>query len=132
MIDIEQAVFNKLRTVLKQKDSSVTVLGEYTRKKPEFPCVVIIELDNNCYKSSQDDTSMENHALVSYQIDIYCDGQEKKKDCKELMSIVDTEMLKMLFNRDFLQYLTNEEEDQLCRMTSRYSAIVGKDIRIYN
>ncbi len=132
MIDIENTIFNIIKDALIQKYPNIVVLGEYVRKVPKFPCVFIIELNNSVIKSYQDDKGVERYANVSYQVDVFTSGQGKKQQSKNIMNVINEEMANLLFTRDFLQYLTNLENDQLCRLTARYQAIVSHDYRIYN
>ena len=46
MIDIESEVFDRVSKVVREEYPNVYMTGEYVRVPPSFPCVSLIEADN--------------------------------------------------------------------------------------
>ena len=132
MIDIENDVFNTVATELRSKYPDIYVVGEYVRTPPRFPCVSLIEMDNQSYQQTEDSGSVENHASLMYEVNIYSNKTVgKKTECKAIATLIDERMLALGFARTMLQPTPNMDDATIYRMTGRYSAVISKDKVIY-
>ena len=132
MIDIENDVFNTVATELRSKYPDIYVVGEYVRTPPRFPCVSLIEMDNQSYQQTEDSGSVENHASLMYEVNIYSNKTVgKKTECKAIATLIDERMLALGFARTMLQPIPNMDDATIYRMTGRYSAVISKDKVIY-
>jgi hypothetical protein len=132
MINIENEVFNDVSTSVRGKYPNVNMTGEYVKSPPSFPHVSLVEMDNSVLTRTQTSTGYENHVTLMYEVNVYSNKSKgKKTECKELISIVDNEMLKLGFTRTMLQPIPNMDDATIYRMTARYTAIVSKEKMIY-
>lgn len=130
MIDIEQQVINIVKNAL--SGSVEHIYSEYSASPSEFPCVMVQEIDNSMYINSQDASSFENHSEVSYQIDIYTTGTNKKFEAKRIAKLVDEALASKKFTRVSCRQVSNAYDDKIYRYVVLYSAIIGKDYYVYS
>ena len=132
MIDIENELFRILATKLRARYSNIFITGDYAIVPPSFPCVSIVEMDNTPYRKTQTQNDMENHVTVMYEVDVFSNKTSgKKSECKAIIALIDEEMLKLGFDRIFLNPLPNQENTTVYRMKARYVSVVSKDQVIY-
>lgn len=132
MIDVESEIFNKVSTALKEKYPNTYVTGEYLRTPPSFPCVSIEERDNSSLRSTQTSSSLENHVVLMYEVNVYSNKKSgKKAECRALISVVDEEFMRLGFNRRMLNPIPNLEDATIYRITARYQAVADKNHVIY-
>lgn len=132
MIDIEEDVRKIVFKKLKIKFPSIKDLEEYNQKKPSFPFVSLVEIDNRVNLSTQSSDNVENHAIVVYEVNVYSNERSKrKKEVKEIMSIIDNAMGELGFTRMMLNPIPNALDNAIYRMVARYQATVSKDKIIY-
>ena len=79
MIDIENEVFSAIASAVRTKYSDAYVVGEYVKSPSKFPCVSVVEIDNSAYDNTQTSGSLENHASVTYEVNIYSNKTSGKK-----------------------------------------------------
>jgi hypothetical protein len=128
MIDIENEVFNHVSATLREKYTGIYVVGEYVKTPPKFPCVSLVEMDNQTYQRTEDSGSSENHVSVMYEVNVYSNKTNgKKSECREIVAIIDEQMLVLGFARTMLQPIPNLDDATIYRMVGRYSAIISKD-----
>lgn len=132
MIDIENEVFTRVANVVRAEYPDVYMVGEYVKAAPKFPCVSLVEMDNKSYQPTEDSGSVENHASLMYEVNIYSNKSVgKKAECKAISVLIDEQMLALGFARTMLQPIPNLEDATIYRMVGRYSAIVSKNKEIY-
>lgn len=132
MIDIENDIFNTVAMVVREKYPDTYVVGEYVKIPPRFPCVSLVEMDNQSYQRTEDSGNSENHASVMYEVNIYSNKTVgKKSECKEIAAIIDEQMLALGFARTMLQPIPNMDDATIYRMVGRYSAIISKNKVIF-
>lgn len=144
MIDVEDQIFLAIQTKLydafgKPKKTSkgtytvpIYVSGEYQKMPSSFPYVSVMEIDNASYERTRDSASNENHVAVVYQVDVYSNKDKgRKKQCKEILAVVDKEMEHLGFTRTMQNPMPNLEDATVFRFTARYRAVVSKDEVIY-
>lgn len=132
MIDIENEVFNSVATEVRNKCPGLYMVGEYVKTPPKFPCVSLVEMDNQSYQRTEDSDSSENHISVMYEVNIYSNKTVgKKMECKAIASLIDERMLALGFARTMLQPIPNLDDATIYRMVGRYSAVISKNKDIY-
>lgn len=132
MIDIEAEVFGIVSSDVRLKYPEVYMTGEYVKSPPSFPCVSLIETDNQVYRNTRDSGCIENHAQIQYEVNVYSNRTSgKKAECKEIISLIDSKMEKLGFTRTFMNPVPNEQDATIYRMIARYRAIVSKNKTIY-
>ena len=132
MIDIENEVFNKVAEAVKAVYPSVFISGEYIRTPSKFPFVSLIEMSNTAYDRTQTDGSLENHASLMYEVNIYSNKKSgKKSECKAIAALIDNELATLGFSRTMLQPIPNMDDATIYRITGRYTAVISKDTKLY-
>ncbi len=132
MIDVENEVFNSVATDVRAKYPDIYMVGEFVKTPPKFPCVSLVEMDNRSYQQTEDSGSVENHASLMYEVNIYSNKTVgKKAECKAIAALIDERMLALGFARPMLQPIPNLDDATIYRMVGRYSAVISKDKVIY-
>lgn len=132
MIDVEKEIFGIVSKAVRTKYPSIFMTGEYVKSPSSFPCVYLVEMDNQIYRNTRTNTSIENHVQVVYEVNVFSNLKTgKKSQCREIMSTIDTEMAALGFTRTMMNPIPNEEDATIYRMVARYRAIVSKDKTIY-
>ena len=132
MIDIENAVFNRVATRVREVFPDIFIAGEYVKSPPSFPAASLVEMDNATRIETIDSGSNENHANVMYEVNVYSNKTAgKKSECREIIALIDEEMLAMGFSRSTLTPVPNENDSTIYRMVGRYRATVSSDHRIF-
>ena len=132
MIDIENAVFNRVVTRVREVFPDIFMAGEYVKSPPSFPAVSLVEMENGTRSETIDSGSNENHVNVMYEVNVYSNKTSgKKSECKAIIALIDEEMLAMGFSRVSLTPVPNEYDSSIYRMVGRYRATVSSDMKIY-
>lgn len=126
MIDIENQIFGKISTALRAEFDPIFVSGELVKAPATFPAVYIEEKANSTYQRTQDSGSLENHASLMYEVNVFSNKRTgKKSQCKEIFKIIDNEFKKMGFTRIMKEPIPNLEDGTVYRMLGRYTAVVN-------
>lgn len=132
MIDIESEVFDIISKKVRIKHKSIFMTGEYVKSPPSFPCVSIIEVDNQIYRNTRTSSSIENHSQIMYEVNVYSNKTNgKKSEAKKILSVIDIEFRKLGFTRVMTSPVPNEQDATIYRIVARYRAIVSKEKVIY-
>lgn len=132
MIDIETEVFSIVSAEVRKKYPKIYMTGEYVKSPPSFPCVSLIETDNQVYRNTRDSGCIENHAQVLYEVNVYSNKTSgKKTECKAIIALIDSKMEALGFTRTLMNPVPNEEDATVYRMVARYRAIVSRKKTIY-
>lgn len=132
MIDIENAVFNTVAMKVREVFPDTFIAGEYVKSPPSFPAVSLVEMENVTRVETIDSGSNENHANVMYEVNVYSNKTSgKKTECREILGLIDEEMLALGFSRSTLTPVPNEDDSTIYRMVGRYRAAVSSDHKIY-
>ena len=124
MIDIENKVYTILKTAL---GNNVDTSSMYVESPTSFPHVSIMQEDSVTYLPTRDNTCNENHALITFGINIYTEGN--KAAAKSLLGIIDDTMIGMDFERDMVTEIPNEQRG-IYRIFVRYLGLISKAIDI--
>lgn len=132
MIDIENEIFNIISEKLRAKYQGIYISGEYVKSPPSFPSVSLIEMDNEIYRSTRTNESVENHVQVMYEINVYSNKTKgKKTEAKSIITVIDSEFERLGFTRIMYTPIPNELDATIYRIVARYRAVVSKDKVIY-
>lgn len=134
MIDIENALFDKLANLLETEFSELAdnVYSEIPNEISSFPLVVITEVSNLNYIRGQDNNEFENYATIAYDVNIYSNKiNGAKLECKAILNKLDIMFLNYNFRRiNYIPFKNND--DNVYRLTARYQAVVSDDYRLYS
>ena len=132
MIDIETEVFSTVSEKVREQYPKIFITGEYVKSPSSFPCVSLIEVDNQIYRNTRTTEYIENHAQVVYEVNVYSNRTKgKKAECKEILGFVDKQLKALGFTRTLMTPVPNEVDATVYRMVARYRAIVSKENVIY-
>ena len=128
MITVENEIFDIMAKAVGVQYPDAYVVGEYVPAPSQFPCISIVEFDNSAYDKTQTSGSLENHADIGYEINIYSNKTSgKKSECKAIASLIDNEFATLGFSRTMLQPIPNMDDATIYRITGRYKGVVSKD-----
>lgn len=126
MIDIENVIFNMVATKVRDEYPDIYMTGEYVKSPSSFPAVSLVEMDNATRTDTIDSGSNENHANVMYEVNVYSNkATGKKSECKDIIALIDKEMLTLGFARNTLTPVPNMNDSTIYRMVGRYRATVS-------
>ena len=132
MINVENEIFNIVAKAIRAAFSGAYVVGEYVKSPSKFPCVSVAEMDNAAYDRTQTSGSLENHADVTYEVNIYSNKTSgKKSECKAIAALIDNEFATLGFSRTMLQPIPNGDDATIYRITGRYRGVVSKDFKVF-
>lgn len=132
MIDAENEIFSAVAAVARAKYPDIFITGEYVKAPPRFPCASIVEADNQAYQRTEDSGSVENHAMLMYEVNIYSNKTVgKKAECRAIAALIDDKMSELGFARTMLQPVPNLDDATIYRIVGRYSAVISKNKTIY-
>lgn len=132
MIDIENQVFSRIAARLRENFKGIYVTGEYVKTPSSFPAVSLIEMDNVPLRRTQTSDSVENHAELMYEVNVYSNkAAGKKTECKKIAGVVDEEMAAMGFTRTMLNPIPNMDDATIYRILGRYKAVVSTENVLY-
>lgn len=132
MINVENAIFDRVATKVREIYPDIYMTGEYVNSPPSFPAASLVEMDNSTRTDTIDSGSNENHANVMYEVNVYSNkAYGKKSECREILALIDEEMLNMGFSRSTLTPVPNENDSAIYRMVGRYRATVSSDHTIF-
>lgn len=131
MIDVEAAVFNRVAEKFDIAYPNGTRVSEPIDAPASFPCMSLVEADNATYTGSLDAEMTEHDAWLMYELNVYSNlASGAKQQCKEIIALVDDELLAMGFTRTFC-HQTKNADTKIYRMTARYRAVISEELRIY-
>ena len=128
MIDIENLVFDTVYTQLASviTDISVNVTAGYDENEAVFPTLIVRETGNLDYQKTATEACSENHARVTYELEVWSDKQSTgRSECKRILNAADDIMKGMNFRRIYKSRPFNIDRTRW-RQYSRYDAIVEK------
>ena len=126
MIDIENlvfdTVFNQLSTIY--QDANIT--AGYDEMTATFPTVIVRQTNNQPYRASDTDDCAENHARITFEIEVISDKQDTgRSECHEILADADAIMQSMKFRRVHMNRPINVDRT-LWRQYARYEVIAAK------
>ena len=132
MINVENEIFSIVANAVRAVYPDIYISGEYVQSPPTFPAVSLVEMDNTAYVRTQSSDSVENHAELMYEVDVYSNKSSgKKSECKAIATLIDNEMAALGFSRSMLQPIPNMDDATIYRIKGRYRAVASKDKVIF-
>jgi len=131
MINIESAVFDAVRSAIIAQYPTCYVTSTIVRVAPTLPAVTIIEADNTAYRKTQDTGSIENHAVIVYEVNVYSNAKNAKAQAKGIMTVVDSAFANLGYTRNMCNPIPNYDDATIYRIIARYRGIVGSDGAVY-
>ena len=132
MVDIEVDVYDHVRTLVKAMYPDVTFSSERTETPSDFPFVSIEETNNVTYERSLTGDGKENHAVVTFTVEIYSNKLPgRKKEARDIAAAVDVAMESLGISRTMMNPMPNMFNVGVYRIVARYRCVVGKDKMIY-
>lgn len=86
MIDVSNEIFNTVATAVRAKHSTIAVIGENVSTPASFPCVAMDETYN--VPSQLDTSNTEKYAAVTYRVQVFCTGDAKRANAREIFATV--------------------------------------------
>ncbi len=127
IVDISNEVLTDIKTTL----TGVKVLSEYPSTEPTFPCVVFSEMSNNSYIQSKDSAG-QHHSLVSFEINIFSNEENKISQVKDIRNRIDSIMsTKYNMFREFSGTIPNFLDNNIYRYILRYSCLIDSNRKVY-
>lgn len=131
MIDIENEVFQRIATRLKEEFPGIVVYGDERGVPSSFPCVTLIEADNAEDANTIDSSATEKYANLMYESNAYSNlTRGKKAQCKSIMAVIDDEYRRMGFLRTAM-LPTPMLDATIYRMTARHTGKADLNNNIY-
>lgn len=131
MIDIETDIFNYIATALRSEYTGIYVTAEKRRMPSKYPAVQLVEMGNTVSADTSDSGSLENHADVMYEVNVYSNlVSGAKLQAKGIVGFIDELFLGLGFVRQLLEPIDNADAS-VYRYVARYVARVSKDKAIY-
>lgn len=130
MIDIENLIVDKVNTALtplKTTYPKMKVISEYVEMSTEFPLVSVVQIDNYAHTRTQDTDLLEHGVVVTYEVNVFASGKNKKTVAKRIANAVDEEMQRNLFTRLYFSQIPNVDRT-IYRIVMRYSAVVAAPV----
>ena len=128
MIDIENLVFDTVYSALITQFPDINITAGYDEQNAIFPTVIIRETNNQPYRNSATDECSENHARLTYEVEVISDKEgTARSECKQLLNAVDDIMQTMKFRRIHKNRPINIDRT-VWRQYARYEVIVGKPV----
>lgn len=129
MIRISNKVISDVNDRVKTHYPKAECVGIYTPVPSKFPHVCIIEESNTTYERTQTATGKENHAEISFTVNVYSNAsKQKKEECYSIADIVDEYFQEIGFTRVSFNTVPNID-NSIYRISLRYRAVVsvGRD-----
>ena len=125
MIDIENYMFDNIVKAVLVKYPNCAYYSVEMDSPSSFPCITMEEINNQVYINSMDSSNLENHARITYEINVFSNlDQGKKSQAKDIIDIIDNIMTSNNFTREFYTPTPNIDRT-IYRITARYSGIVS-------
>lgn len=86
MIDVSNEIFTVLATAIRNTHSPIQVIGESISVPAVFPCVAIDEIYN--VPSQLDTSSRESYNAVTYRVQVFASGDNKRAMAREIFKTV--------------------------------------------
>lgn len=130
MINNASEIFTKLTTALQNADSKVKTASVYKNTPTSYPFVSIEQIGNNVYERGIDSGEIENFAYITFEVNVYAEGNTRMSKAYTLLEVVDSELKSIGFTRIVITPMQDQNET-IYRLVARYEAVVGKDLKVY-
>lgn len=126
--NVENEIFSTCTDMLKAFDPEVETISSQEHIPESLPCVSIYENSNLPYEPSRDSCSSEKNSIIEYQVDIYTnDVNGKKERAQGYRDAIAVFFKRMGFARTLCGPIPNYTNPAVYRITMRFSAIINKN-----
>ena len=124
MIDKESEIFEAVAKALRQKYSTIYIVGtDITEAPPRFPAVSFMQTSNSIRGEHSTFDSLENVVSEDYKAEVYSNLEKgKEKQTKEITSDISDIMVEIGYERTFCEPIPNGDST-INRRMSRYKKI---------
>lgn len=128
MIYHEPEIFTGAKAAALVADADVICKGEEELSPAKFPFVSIVEKANSSYDATVDSGSRENHASLTYEVNIYTNDETgKKARAAKIIAAINDYFIGIGFYRTFNQPVPNAANPEIHRRTARFETVMSKD-----
>ena len=132
MKSIENALITAIHDALQDEYPGIAIYSDPTALSATFPCVSVYEIDNTTAADTYDTDFREKHSDATYQVDAYSNLENgRKTQCKHIVSIIDELVVGMGLERTSMMPTPNLNDNNIYRITARYTARIGDNNIIY-
>lgn len=132
MIDKCNEIFSAVAAPVRKEHPGTTVMGEYTRKPSQFPCLTLDEIENVTVEELVDSSDEENYSGVTYRLQSFSNRTgQKKAEARKIFATADKVMLDLGFRR--ITYTTTPEiyDSTIYSIQATYRAVIDANGVIY-
>lgn len=129
MIDYSNEIFNTVAVELRAEYEGIQVKGEYVETPAKFPTVTIDEIRN--VPVHLDSAKENKYAEVTYRMQIFCNGEGKRQQARQILGSIDSMMIDMgLYIKTYTTTPAVYNSEIYC-ITVTYEGVIGADGTIY-
>lgn len=129
MIDKSNEIFNTVANDLRSLYPEVRMVGEYVETPTKFPTVTIDEIHN--VPIYMDSAKTNKYAKVIYRSQVFCNGNGKRKEAREIINSLDQILMNMgLIMKTYTTTPSIYNAEIYC-ITVTHEGVIGEDGTIY-
>ena len=115
-----------------RKYPKIYMTGEYVKSPPSFPCVSLIETDNQVYRNTRDSGCIENHTQSATRSMSTLTKRVVRRLNVNVIILIDSKMEALSFHTNPYEPCSQRgRRNGFTNGGSRYRAIVSKNKTIY-
>lgn len=127
MIDLEAKIFTGCYEEVIKEYPNCDVTSEYVSSPSKMPHVSIVEKDNAVWRNTSDEIT-ENHATLTYEVNVYSNKTVgKKTEAKAIFAVADKALEEMGLRRTSLNESPNLYDTSIYRLTARYRCVANNE-----
>ena len=128
MIDVENAVFDRIYPSVAPLVPEGCFRSVYVPSPPKFPFATLMEIDNQTDTAMRGTALDEEYAIITYEANVYA---LDKPGCRRVMDALDRAMANLGFMRISLSFIPNLADSAVYRCVGRYRAVADARNVIY-
>ena len=130
MIDIENQIINLITIELRKKYPKIEIINDYSNSPKKLPCVYVLEEDNENIENYSLNNRVEVSNKITYLIEVYTDGKNKKQLGKEIFIEINNILNKVNFSRTLSNGIKNADKN-IYRHVGRFTCVVDNKNILY-
>ena len=123
MTDIENQIFTEIKNAITVVYPNANVVGTYINTVKQLPTVSVEEISNYTWRASLPLNLQEKNAHITYEINIFTNGNNAKSTAKSIRNIVDSTISSYGAIRIMGAPIPNIDDATIYRYTLRYQMI---------
>lgn len=132
MNDFANEIFTNVATVVREKHSGVTVLGEYVRTPSKFPTVALDEIENVTVDNLVDSSNEEKYSGIALRLQTFSNKRNgKKTEARAIFKTADAELCRLGFRRKTYSTTPEIYESTIYSITATYEGVVDALGNVY-